>query len=198
VLTLQGSEKQLKPLATEAVSSGGSSGSGKLVPAILLTFKEKEREHEQPRHGRDLKQSPAGCDTHWNTVVTGRAPRRRSRPELEKSREVLATGWVREGAWGALGPHEGDEDAGLLNLARGELGTVNFRERDVEFSPAVDSGNGRRRPRRCSSGGEGEPEASTSPGDPGSKQLRACARARGAARTAAALDREPVIPIGSL
>ena len=99
---------------------------------------------------------------------------------------------------GALGPHEGDEDAGLLNLARGELGTVNFRERDVEFSPAVDSGNGRRRPRRCSSGGEGEPEASTSPGDPGSKQLRACARARDAARTAAALDREPVIPIGSL
>ena len=88
MLTLQGSEKQLKPLATEAVSSGGSSGSGKLVPAILLTFKEKEREHEQPGHERNLKQSPAGCDTHWNTVATGRTPRRRSRPELEKREEL--------------------------------------------------------------------------------------------------------------
>ena len=53
VLTLQGSEKQLKLLATETVSSGGSSGSGKLVPAILLTVKEKEREHEQPGHERN-------------------------------------------------------------------------------------------------------------------------------------------------
>jgi hypothetical protein len=46
VLTLQGSGKQLKLLATEAVSSGGGSGSGKLVPVILLTFKERERAHE--------------------------------------------------------------------------------------------------------------------------------------------------------
>jgi hypothetical protein len=118
VLTLQGSEKQLKPLATEAVSSGGSSGSGKLVPAILLTFKEKEREHEQPGHGRNLKQSPAGCDTHWNTVATGRAPRRRSRPELEKREELGRLRGLERELGGALGPHEGDEDAGLLNLAR--------------------------------------------------------------------------------
>ena len=53
VLTLQGSGKQLKPLATETVSSGESSGSGKLVPAILLTFKERERAHEQPGHRRN-------------------------------------------------------------------------------------------------------------------------------------------------
>jgi len=55
VLTLQGSGKQLKLQATEAVSSGGASGSGKLVPVILLTFKERERAHEQPGHGRNLK-----------------------------------------------------------------------------------------------------------------------------------------------
>jgi hypothetical protein len=125
VLTLQGSEKQLKPLATEAVSSGGSSGSGKLVPAILLTFKEKEREHEQPGHGRNLKQSPAGCDTHWNTVATGRAPRRRSRPELEKREELGRLRGLERELRGALGSQEGGEDAGLLNLAREGVVMVN-------------------------------------------------------------------------
>ena len=117
VLTLQGSGKQLKQLATEAVSSGGSSGSGKLVPAILLTVKEKEREHEQPRHGRDLKQSPAGCDTHWNTVATGRAPRRRSRPELEKREKLWRLGRLGRELGGALSPQGGGEYGSVLNLA---------------------------------------------------------------------------------
>ena len=38
-------------------------------------------------------------------------------------------------------------------------------------------------------GGGSEPGASTLPGGTGSKQLRACTHARGAARAAAALDR---------
>jgi hypothetical protein len=133
VLTLQGAGKQLKPLAMGAVSSGGSSGSGKLVPAILLTIKERERAHERPGHGRNVKQSPVGCDTHWNTVATGRVPRRRSRPELEKREKLWRLRGLGRELGGALGPQGDGEYGSVLNLARGELGTVDFRERDVEF-----------------------------------------------------------------
>ena len=131
VLTLQGAGKQLKPLATGAVSSGGGSGSGKLVPAILLTITERERAHERPGHEKNVKQSPVGCDTHWNTVATGRTPRRRSRPELEKREELWRLRGLGRELGGALIPQGDGEDTGLLNLARGELGTVDFREREM-------------------------------------------------------------------
>jgi hypothetical protein len=64
-----------------------------------------------------------------------------------------------------------------------------FQRGRRRVSSAVDSEIERRRPRWCSSGGRSEPRASTSPGGSGSKQLRACTHARGAARAADALDR---------
>ena len=146
VLTLRVSGKQLKPLATEAVSSGGSFGSGKLVLAILLTIKERERAHEQPGHGRNVKQSPAGCDTHCNTVATGRAPRRRSRPELEKREELWRSRGLERELGGALGSHEGDEDSGLLNLAWEGMDMVNLGEKGSSASLAQNGGNAWRRP----------------------------------------------------
>ena len=99
---------------------------------------------------------------------------------------------------GALGPQGGGENGSVLKLARKERSAVDFREREVEFlrpwtvktDGVVHVG--------AQVEGEGKSGASTSPGDPGSKQLRALTHARGAARAAAARDREPVIPIGSL
>jgi hypothetical protein len=157
VLTLQGSGKQLKLLATEAVSSGGGSGSGKLVPVILLTFKERERAHEQPGHGRNLKQSPAGCDTHWNTVATRRTPRRRSRPELEKREELWRLRGLERKFGGALDSQESDEDTGLLNLAREGVVRANLEEKGSSGSLAQDGGNARRRPRCAQVEGKASP-----------------------------------------
>jgi hypothetical protein len=50
MLTSPRREKQLKLLATETVRSGGRSGSGELVPAILFVPKAKERAHELLEH----------------------------------------------------------------------------------------------------------------------------------------------------
>ena len=63
VLTLQGSGKQRMSLATETARSGGRSGSGELVPAILFAPKGKEREHELLEHKRNSKQLPGKRDT---------------------------------------------------------------------------------------------------------------------------------------
>ena len=41
-----------------AVWSGGRSGSGELVPAILFVPKAKERAHELLEHKKNLKQLP--------------------------------------------------------------------------------------------------------------------------------------------
>ena len=80
-----------------------------------------------------MKQSPAGCDTHWNTVATGRVPRRRSRPELEKREKLWRLGRLGRELGGALGPQGGGEYGSVLNLARKERSAVDFREREVEF-----------------------------------------------------------------
>ena len=160
VLTLQVSGKQLKPLATEAVSSGGSSGSGQLVPVILLTFKEREQAHEQPGHGGNSKQSPEGCDTHWNTVATGRTPRRRSWPELEKREELWRLRGLERKFGGALDSQESDEDTGLLNLAREGVVVVNLGEKGSSGSWAPDGGSAWRRP-HCA-----QMEGKASPGHP--------------------------------
>ena len=86
----------------------------------------------------------------------------------------------------------------MAQFGSGRSGCDEFGRERSSVSLAQDGGDARCRPRRCASGEEGEPAASTSPGDPDSKQLRARTHARGAARTAGALDRAPVIHIGSL
>ena len=63
MLTSPQREKQLKLLATETVRSGGRSGSGELIPAILFAPKGKEREHELLEHKRNSKQLPGKHDT---------------------------------------------------------------------------------------------------------------------------------------
>ena len=80
-----------------------------------------------------MKQSPAGCNTHWNTVATGRVPRQRSRPELEKREKLWRLGRLGRELGGAPGPQGGGEYGSVLNLARKERSAVDFRERDVEF-----------------------------------------------------------------
>ena len=63
MLTSPRREKQLKLLATVTVRSGGRSGSGELIPAILFAPKGKEREHELLEHKRNSKQLPGKRDT---------------------------------------------------------------------------------------------------------------------------------------
>jgi hypothetical protein len=106
-------------LATETVRSGGRSGSGELVPAILFVPKAKEREHELLEHKRNPKQLPGKRDTDENTVATVRAPRRQFWPEMERMEVFLRL----RGLWGELGgvlDSQGDgEHRGWLNLIRG-------------------------------------------------------------------------------
>ena len=90
---------------------------------------------------------------------------------------------------GALGSQGGGECYGWVNLARGGPSTVNFEGEARRDSSAW---NGKTRGAAhtgAQRGGGSEPGVSTSPGGTGSKQLRACTHARGAARAAAALDR---------
>ena len=75
-------------LATEVVSSGGRSSLGEVVPVDLFTSKEKQQAHKQLENEKNLKRMLERHDTDWNTVTTGRAPRWRSRPELEKKEKL--------------------------------------------------------------------------------------------------------------
>ena len=100
-----------------AVRSGGCSGSGEAVPVDLFTSREKERAHEQLEHERNLKRLLERRDTDWNTVATGRAPRRRSRPELEKTGELRQLSEFEGELGGALISQGCGECCGVLNLA---------------------------------------------------------------------------------
>jgi len=87
VLTSLRQEKQRNALAMVAVSSGGCSGSGEVVPVILLASREREKAHELLGMERNRKQPLARYVTHWNSAATERAPRRGFLPELgEKKR----------------------------------------------------------------------------------------------------------------
>jgi hypothetical protein len=77
-------------LPTEAVSSGGRSSLGEVVPVDLFTSKEKQQAHKQLENEKNLKRQLERRDTDWNTVTTGRAPRWRSRPEIGEERETPA------------------------------------------------------------------------------------------------------------
>ena len=102
-----------------------------------------------------------------------------------------ATERTREGAWKCTGfvkmwRTKGTAQFGLKGVEYGE-----FQGERRRVPSAVDREVERRRPRWCSRGERSEPRASTSPGDSGSKQLRALTHAGGAARAVAALDRAP-------
>ena len=114
-----------------AVRSGGCSGSGEVVPAILFASREKERAHEQLEHERNSKRSLERRDTDWNTVATGRVPRRRSWPELEEIEKFRRLSGLGRELGGELGSQGGGERSGLLHLARGGPSTVNFGEKHV-------------------------------------------------------------------
>ena len=180
------------------VWSGGCSGSGEVVPTILFMSREKERVHEHLGNEKNLKRPLERRDTDWNTVTTGRAPRRRSRPELEKKEKLWRLSRLEGELGGALGSQECGERCGVLNLNREGSSTGNFEREARRDSSAQDGENARRCPCWCLRGGGSEPGASTSCGDAAGKQLRACTHARGAACATAALDRGSVILIGSL
>jgi len=68
VLTSPRREKQRSALAMAAVSSGGCSGSGKVVPAILLASREEEKAHELQglkRNGNNRLQGVSLTGTAW-------------------------------------------------------------------------------------------------------------------------------------
>jgi len=100
-----------------AVRSGGCSGSGELVSAILFASKAKERAHKQLEHENNLKRPSKRRDTDWNTVATGRAPRQWSRPELKKTEKLRRLSGLGSELEGALGSQEGGERSEVLNLA---------------------------------------------------------------------------------
>ena len=169
--------------------SGGCSGSGELVPAILFASKAKERAHELQGWKRNWKQSRARCVTHWNSAATEGISRRRSRPESKEIEEFRRLSRLGSELGGALGSQGGGKRSGQLNLAREGWVVVNWREKLVgvlwlrtEETHGVAHAGAQR-------GGGSDPGASTSPGSTGSKQLHGRTHVRSAGRAAAALYR---------
>ena len=98
----------------EAVSSGGRSSFGEVVPVDLFTSREKEQAHEHLGNEKNLKRPLARRDTDWSSVTTGRAPRRRSRPELGEKMKSQRLGGL-EGVLGsAIGGEVPSGDVGAL------------------------------------------------------------------------------------
>jgi len=128
----------------------------------------------------------------------GEGSRRRSRREVEKNREAPAIGRVRERARGCAELARMWRTLWSAQIGLRGIGGDEFVRESCRGSSVVDRENARRRPRWCSRGGGSELGAATSRSDAAGKQLRACTHARGAACAAAALDRGPVILIGSL
>ena len=116
VLTSPRREKQRNALAMVAVSSGGCSGSGEVVPVILLASREKEKAHELLGMKRNRKQPLARYVTHWNSAATERAPRRGFLPELGKKKRCRRLGGLEGELGGALSSQGCGERCGLLNL----------------------------------------------------------------------------------
>jgi len=98
-----------------AVWSGGRSNFGEVVPVDLFTSTEKEQAHEHLGNEKNLKQLLARRDTDWNNVTTGRAPRRRSRPESGKMEKFRRLGGLEDELGGALSSQECGECCGALN-----------------------------------------------------------------------------------
>ena len=98
----------------EAVSSGGRSSFGEVVSVDLFTSREKEQAHEHRGNENNSKRPPARRDTDWSSVTTGRAPRRRSQPELEEKMKPRRLGGL-EGVLGsAIGGGVPGGDVGAL------------------------------------------------------------------------------------
>jgi hypothetical protein len=70
VLTPPRREKQQRSLATVAVRSGGCSGSGEVVPVVLLTSRENKRAHEHRGNEKSSKRPLARRGTDWSSVST--------------------------------------------------------------------------------------------------------------------------------
>ena len=73
VLTSPRREKRLRALATVAVSSGGRSSFGVVVPVNLFASREKEQAHELLGNERNRKQLLTRRVTLWNGVATEKA-----------------------------------------------------------------------------------------------------------------------------
>jgi len=116
VLTSPWWEKQWNALAMVAVSSGGRSSFGEVVPVDLFTSREKEQAHEHLGNEKNLKRPLARHDTDWNNVTTGRAPRRWSRPELGEKKKLRRLGGLEGELGGALSSQGCGKRCGLLNL----------------------------------------------------------------------------------
>ena len=116
VLTSPRREKQRNALAMVAVSSGGCSGSGEVVPVILLASREKEKAHELLGMKRNRKQPLARYVTHWNSAATERAPRRGFLPELGEKKGCRRLGGLEGMLGSALSSQGCGERCGMLNL----------------------------------------------------------------------------------
>ena len=73
VLTLQGSERWPKALATVAGPPGGRSELSEVVPANLFMSEEEGQAHEILGNERNRKQLLTRCVTLWNGVATEKA-----------------------------------------------------------------------------------------------------------------------------
>jgi hypothetical protein len=178
--------------------SGGCFGSGEVVPAILFASREKERAHEQLEIKRKQKHPLVRSFAHWNSAATEKAHGGGLGRSWRRTEELWRLGGLEKELGGALSSQECGEHGGVLNLTGEGSSTVNFEREARRDSPALDGENARRRPCWCLREGGSEPGRPRRLATQASRQLRARTGARGAARTAAALDREPVIPIGSL
>ena len=182
-------EKQRRVLATVAVSSGGCSGSGEVVPVNLFASTEKEHAHEHLGNERNRKRPLARRDTVWNDVATGKAPRWRSRPELGEKTKFWRLGRLEGVLRSALSSQGCGEGGGRLNSTGDGPSAVYLRERVVGVL-RLWTGKPCDAVRASAQG-----ERKTSPGRPCRAVRRPASscvvarRARGAARPAGVQDR---------
>ena len=118
VLTSPRREKQEKSLATVAVRSGGSSGSGKVVPAILFASREEEEAHELLGIKRNRKHPLVRYFAHWNSAATERAHGGGLGRCWGRTEKFWQLGGLEKELGGALSSQGGGECSGLLNLAQ--------------------------------------------------------------------------------
>ena len=93
---------------------GWRSGLSELVPMNLLASEGKGQAHQLRAKERNRKRPLARRDTDWSSVITGRAPRRRFRPELGEKMKPRRLGGL-EGVLGsAIGGGVPGRDVGAL------------------------------------------------------------------------------------
>ena len=104
-------------LATEAVSSGGRSGLGGVIPVNLLASKEKQQAHELLGDKGKWEHPLVWRATFKNGLATERAHGGGLGRSWRRTEKLRRLGGLEKELGGALSSQGGGERCGVLNLA---------------------------------------------------------------------------------